>query len=123
MRYLLKSCTRALITCLEVTISVVGIVMLLSFPANGSHHFDAHFRSNEVRRSIVRHAVVAAPEADAARTIARIDVQPAIPMPVIVETAVEPLSNLEASAEVSLFRLLQRFKLGLSRSSGPDPLL
>ena len=123
MRNFLKSCTRALITCLEVTISVVGIVMLLTFPAGGSHHFSAHFRSNEVRRSIVRHAIVAGPEADAARTIARIDVQPAIPMPVIVETAVEPLSNLEVSAEVSLFRLLQRFKLGASRSSGPDPLL
>jgi hypothetical protein len=119
----LKSCARALTTCLEVAISVVGVAMLLSFPATGSHHFDAHFRSNEVRRSIVRHAVVAGPEADAARTVARVDVQPAIPMPAIVETPIEPLSNHEVSTEVSLFRMLQRFKLGLSRSSGPDPLL
>ena len=123
MRNFLKSFTRSLITCLEVAVSVVGIAMLLSFPATGSHHFDAHFRSNEVRRSIVRHAVVAGPEADAARIVARIDVQPAIPMPVIIETAAQPFSNLEVSAEVSLIRLLQRFKLGPSRSSGPDPLL
>ena len=123
MRNFLKSFARALSTCLEVTVSVVGIVMLLSFPANGSHHFAAHFRSNEVRRSIVRHAIVGEPEADAARTIARIDIKPAIPMPVIVATAVEPLSDHEVSAEVSLIRLLQRFKLGPSRSSGPDPLL
>jgi hypothetical protein len=119
----LKSCSRALATCLEVAISVVGVVMLLSFPAGASHRFDEHFRANEIRRSIVRHSVVAGPEADGAQTITRIDIEPAIPMPVIAESAVRPLTGIEVSAQVSLIRLLQRFKLGPSRSSGPDLLL
>jgi hypothetical protein len=119
----LKSCARALTTCLEVAISVVGVAMLLSFPAGASHNFDEHFRANEIRRSIVRHSVVAGPEADGARTIARIDAEPAIPVPVIAESATKPLAGFEFSAQVSLIDLLQRFKLGPSRSSGPDPLL
>ena len=123
MRYFLRSCARATATCFEVAISVVGIVMLLSFPANASHQFDAHFRSNEVRRSIVRNASIAGPEADAARTVARIDAEPAIPMPVIAESAAKPLTTFDFSSDVSLVRLLQRFKLGPSRSSGSDPLL
>jgi hypothetical protein len=123
MRNFLKSCARALGTCLDVTVSVVGIMMLLSFPANPSHHFDAHFRSNEARRSIVRHAFVAGPEADAVRTVARIDVKHAIPTPVIAESATKPLTTCDFCSDVSLIRLLQRYKLGPSRSSGPDPLL
>jgi hypothetical protein len=119
----LKSCARALTTGLEVTISVVGIVMMLTFPANGSHNFGAHFRSNEVRRSIVRHSVVAGPEADGARTIARVDTKRTIPVPVMAESSAKPLAGFEFSAQVSLIDLLQRFKLGPSRSNGSDPLL
>jgi hypothetical protein len=119
----LKSCTCVLAGYLEMVISVVGIVMLLSFPAHSSHQFGEHFRTNEVRRSIVRHAFVAGPETDCAQTIARIDVEPTIPVPVIIESAAKPPAIFELSPEVSLIRLLQRFKLGPSRSGGPDPLL
>jgi hypothetical protein len=123
MRHFLKSCIRALAVGFELSISVVGIVMLLSFPANASHNFGEHFRANEVRRSIVRHAFVAGPEADGAQTIAHIDAQPTIPMPVIIESDLKPLDSFELSSEFSFVRLIQRFKLGPSRSGGSDPLL
>ena len=123
MRTFVKSFMRALAVGFELSISVVGIVMLLSFPANASHNFGEHFRTNEVRRSIVRHAFVAGPEADGAQTIAHIDAQPTIPMPVIIHSDPKPLDSFELSSEFSFVRLIQRFKLGPSRSGGPDPLL
>ena len=127
MRNFLKSCRRALAVGLELTISVVGIAMLLSFPANSSHSLGEHFRSNEVRNSIVRHAFVAGPEADGAQAIAHVDAEPTIPMPVIIESAAKPLDGFglfsQVSSEVSFLRLIQRFKLGSSSSGGPDPLL
>lgn len=123
MRNFLKSCACAFGRCLEVAVSVVGIVMLLSFPANASHHFDAHFRSNEVRSSIVRHAIVAGPEADDAQTIVHIDSLPSVPAQMIIQNSPKLVTSFDSSGEVSLFRLLQRFKLGPSRSGGPDPLL
>lgn len=123
MRHFLKSFIRALALGFELSISVVGVVMLLSFPTNASHNFGEHFRTNEVRRSIVRHAFVAGPEADGAQTIAHIDAQPTIPMPVIIESDSKPLDSFELSSEFSFVRLIQRFKLGPSRSDGPDPLL
>lgn len=123
MRNFLKSCRRAFAVGLELSIAIVGIVMLLSFPANSSHNFGQHFRTNEVRRSIVRHAFVAGPEADASQAITRIDAEPTIPMLVIIESAAKPLDVFELSSEDSFVRLLQRFKLGPARSGGPDPLL
>ena len=127
MRTFVKSSLRALALGFELSISVVGILMLLSFPANASHSFGEHLRTNEVRRSIVRHAFVAGPEADGAQTIAHIDAQPTIPMPVIIESDPKPLDAFELSSQVSsdcsFVRLIQRFKLGPSRSGGPDPLL
>jgi hypothetical protein len=123
LKSFLKSCMRALAVGLELSISVVGIVMLLSFPVNSSHNFAEHFRTNEVRRSIVRHAFVAGPEADGAQAIAHIDAEPTIPMPAIIETAAKPLDVFELSSVVSFVRLIQRFKLGRSSSGGSDPLL
>jgi hypothetical protein len=127
MRNFLKSCKRALAVGFELSISIVGIAMLLSFPANSSHSFAEHFRTNEVRNSIVRHAFVAGPEADGAQAIAHFDAEPTIPMPVIIESAAKPLDGFglssQFSSEVSFLRLIQRFKLGSSSSGGPDPLL
>ena len=127
MRTFVKSSLRAFALGFELSISVVGILMLLSFPASASHSFGEHFRTNEVRRSIVRHAFVAGPEADGAQTIAHIDAQPTIPMPVIIESDPKPLDGFElssqGSSDCSFVRLIQRFKLGSSSSGGPDPLL
>jgi len=123
MRNFLKSCVRVVAVGFELSISIIGIAMLLSFPANASHNFGEHFRTNEVRRSIVRHAFVAGPEADGAQTIAHIDAQPTIPMSVIIESDPKPLDSFELSSEFSFVRLIQRFKLGPSSSGGPDPLL
>ena len=123
MRNFLKSCRRGLAVGLELGISIIAIAMLLSFPANSSHNFAEHFRSNEVRNSIVRHAFVAGPEADGAQAIAHVDAEPTIPMPVIIERDPKPLDVFELPSEVSFVRLLQRFKRGPSRSGGPDPLL
>lgn len=121
----LKRWARAVAVCFEATASIVGIAMLLSFPASSAHFFGDHFRSNEVRRTIVRHAFVAGPEADSAQTIVRIDTEPTIPIPVpvIVAGAQEPVVSYELSSDSSHIRLLHRFKLGQSRSRGPDPLL
>jgi len=127
LKAFLKSCRRALGVGLELSISVVAIAMLLSFPANSSHSFAEHFRSNEVRNSIVRHAFVAGPEADGVQANAHFDAEPTIPMPVIIESAAKPLDGFglssQVSSEVSFLRLIQRFKLGSSSSGGPDPLL
>lgn len=119
----LKCWAHAVAVCFEVTVSVVGIAMLLSFPANSSHSFGEHFRSNEVRRSIVRHAIVAGPEADGVQAIAHVDAEPTIPMPVVIESDPKTLDVFELPSEVSFVRLIQRFKLGSSSSGGSDPLL
>lgn len=123
LRDFLKSSGRRAGTFLCAVACIVCIAMLLSFPATSAHNFSGHFRSNEVRRSIVRHASVAAPEADGAQAIARVDIEPTIAMPVIVESIAQPLATFEVYAEVSLIRLLLRFKLGPSRSDGSVPLL
>jgi hypothetical protein len=123
MRKLLNLATGGVAIFIRVSVCIVSVAMLLSFPANSSHHFDQHFGSTQIRRSIVRHTFVDGPKDNGAEEIARIDLEPTIPVPVIIESAAKPLATFELSSEVSPIRLLQRFKLGRSRSGGPDPLL
>lgn len=102
---------------------LVAVAMLLSFPANTSHHFDQHFGVAQVRRSIVRHTSVAGPEDSGVDGIAAIDLEPAIPVPIVIASAAKPLVVFEPRAEVSPVRLLHRYKFGRARSDSPDPLL
>jgi len=102
---------------------IVGVAMLLSFPAITAHHFGPHFGATEIRRSIVRHTFVAGPEEDGLEETAHIDAQPAIPMPVIIENVAKGFFPQTIVSEVPAFRLLQHFKLRPSRSDAPDPLL
>jgi len=97
--------------------------MLLSFPTARSHHFGQHFGTTEIRRNIVRHTFVAGPETGGVEKIALIDAQPAIPVPVIIANVARGFFARELASDIPIFRILQHFKLGPSRSSAPDPLL
>jgi hypothetical protein len=96
--------------------------MLLSFPTARTHHFGQHFGTTEIRQNIVRHTFVAGPEAGEEK-IAQIDAQPAIPMPVTVESVAKSFFRPATISHVPTFRILLHLKLGPSRSGASDPLL
>jgi hypothetical protein len=123
MGKLLNFATGGVAASIRVSVCIVSVAMLLLFPAISSHHFDQHFGATQIRRSIVRHTFVDAPKDNSAEGIARIDLEPTIRVPVTIESAAKPLATFELSSEVPPIRLLQRFKLGRSRSGEPDPLL
>jgi hypothetical protein len=98
--------------------------MLLTFPANKPHNFHSHFRTPEVRRSIVRHTQLAQAEDSAAESVRHTALQPGIvPLLHIVETAVATTSNVELVPQALPTRLFLRLKLGFSLAGGEDPLL
>jgi hypothetical protein len=119
----LKSSRRTIAGCLRVAACVVGIAMLLSFPAVSAHLYGQHFRTTEIRQNIVRHTFVAGPESGSVEQFAHLDAQPSISMPVIIDNVAKRSLLLATASDVPTFRLLHRFKLGPSRSGGSDPLL
>lgn len=119
----LKSGRRAIAASLRAVACVVGIAMLLSFPAVSAHLYGQHFRTSEIRQNIVRHTFVAGPESGGVEEFAHIDAQPAISTPVTIENVAKRSFLLATASEVPTFCFLQRFRLGPSRSGGPDPLL
>jgi hypothetical protein len=98
--------------------------MLLTFPTNKAHSFANHFRTPEVRRSIVRHTQLAQTENDAATSIKRLGLQPDIvPLLLVIQTAFATTSNVELAPQALPTRLFLRLKLGFSLAGGEDPLL
>ena len=102
---------------------MLGVAMLLSFPAARSHHFDQRFGTTEIRQNIVRHTFVAGPEAGGDEKMAQVDSLPAISVPVTVENVAQSVLRSAMVSYVPSFRVLQHLKLGPSRSSSSDPLL
>jgi hypothetical protein len=119
---LLKSGGWAIATFLRAAACILGVAMLLSFPAARTLHFRQHFGTTEIRQNIVRHTFVAGPEAAGVEKIARIDSLPVIPTPVTDEKVANSIFRLPI-VSVPTFRMLQHFKLGQSRSGSPDPLI
>jgi hypothetical protein len=122
LRNLLKSSELTVATFLHVAACVVSVAMLLSFPAARPHRFGQHFGSTQIRQNIVRHTFVAGPEAGE-KEIAQIDSQPAIPMPVTVESVATSFFQPVPISYVPTFRFLLHLKLGPSLSGASDPLL
>ena len=123
LRDLLKSGRRAIAASLSAIACILSVAMLLSFPAARANLYGQHFGTAEIRQNIVRHTFVAGPEAGAVEKIAHIDAIPAISTPVAIETVAERFLPFAVVSDVPAFRLLQRVKLGSSRSGVPDPLL
>lgn len=119
---LLKSGGRAIATSLRAAACILGVAMLLSFPAARTLHFRQHFGTTEIRQNIVRHTFVAGPEAAGVEKIAHVDSLPTIPTPVTVENVAKSSFRLPI-VSVPTFRILQHLKLGPSRSGVPDPLI
>jgi hypothetical protein len=119
---LLKSSERTVATFLRVAACILSVAMLLSFPAARPHHFGQHFGTTEIRQNIVRHTFVAEPE-PGEEEIAQSDAQPAIPMPVTLESVAKSFLSPAIVSNLPTFRILQHLKLGPSRSGASDPLL
>jgi hypothetical protein len=118
----LKSDGRAIVAALRAAACILGVAMLLSFPAARTLHFRQHFGTTEIRQNIVRHTFVAGPEAAGVEKIAHVDSLPVIPTPVSVQNVAKSFFRLPI-VSVPTFRILQHLKLGSSRSGVPDPLI
>lgn len=113
---------RALRSLIGATASLVGIAMLLTFPAMLNHQFRFHYRAPQVRRTIVRHTFVAQPETDAASHISRADIRPVAVMPALQIQVLRPQPvHSYPILWGSMPRLSQRLKLCPPRINASDP--
>jgi hypothetical protein len=98
--------------------------MLLTFPLIKAHTFNDHFRTPEIRRSILRHTQVAETENATAQSVERIRIQPfELPLLLESETKFATVTNVEFIPPSSPTRLFLRLKLGASPAGGEDPLI
>jgi hypothetical protein len=103
---------------------LASAAMLLTFPMSTPHSFTDHFRTPEVRRSIVRHTAVAAVEDATDRAIVRIGIEPnALSLPVDFKTKFAAINNVELALQASPTHLFLRLKLRASPAGGEDPLI
>ena len=119
----LKISGQSLAMVCRVSICAIGVAMLISFPTARAQHFRQHFGTTEVRQNIVRHTFVAGPETGAVEDVTCADAQPArVLLPTTFQLA-NRFRPSEVVADVPTFRILQRLKLGPTRSGASDPLL
>jgi len=109
-------------------IACIAIVaMLLTFPTIKPHNFTDHFRTPEVRRSILRHTQVAEVENGTEKSVERLGIHPnALPLLFdfdFAKTKFATTSNLELALQASPTRLFLRLKLGASPAGGEDPFI
>lgn len=123
MQQRLPSSMRSVTAFLHAAACVVGLAMLLSFPALKPHQFAAHFRAPEVRRVIERHSSVCETHDQTPTRIAQSNLEPVSYQPVELGSAVAPALNFEVASQVPLARMFRHLKLGLSRPGESDPLL
>jgi hypothetical protein len=98
--------------------------MLLTFPLSKAHTFNDHFRTPEIRRSIVRHTQVAEAENATTESVQRINIQPT-PLPKLLDLNKQSASItiVEFVPQAAPSRLFLRLKLGASPGGGEDPLI
>lgn len=109
-------------TICRAALCVLGVVMLLSFPATGVRGFQDHFRTPQVRQSIERHTFFAQPEVTGAEQVAPADLAPTAPVAIVTSVFSKPLAIFRVVPAIPLTRFLLRLKLGPARSGGSDPL-
>jgi hypothetical protein len=110
-------------TALRLAACVVGIAMLLCFPAVKAHRFGPHFRTPEVRRAMERHTFVAHSDDSVPARVAQLDLLPTFFIPADISSRIVPREYLESISELPLSRMLNRRKLNPSGSGGQVPLL
>lgn len=120
---LLKSSGQAIAAFLRVAACILGVAMLMSFPARRSHQFGEHFGTAQIRQNILRHTFVAGPEDGAVEDVAQIEAQPAIPTPANIEHVAKSFIRVSTVPQIPTFRILRHLRLGASRSGSSDPLL
>ena len=76
MRTSLTSVSKSAASVVRVVACLISVALLLTFPLVKAHTFNDHFRSPEIRRSIVRHTQVAEADDATAESVQRINIQP-----------------------------------------------
>jgi hypothetical protein len=107
---------------IRAVLSFIAVGMLLSFPANKVHRFEAHLRTPEIRRAIERSTFLAQPEITGAEHIVHAKVFPSVPAVLVVPVFLKPLANVRIVSEVLPTRFLLRIKPASGPSGGSDPL-
>jgi hypothetical protein len=103
---------------------IASVAMLLTFPTIKAHSFTDHYRTPEVRRSIVRYTQVAEVENGTVKTVERLGIQPsAVPLLFDCKTKFPNISDVELTLQALPTRLFLRLKLGASPAGGEDPLI
>ena len=103
---------------------VASVAMLLTFPTIKPHTFTDHFRTPEVRRSILRHTQLAEVENGTVKCIVRLGIQPnALPLLFDFKAKFPTISNVELALQASPTHLFLRLKLGASPAGGEDPFV
>jgi hypothetical protein len=124
MRMRLTAMMRTTAAIIRAIACIASVAMLLTFPIIKPHSFADHFRTPEVRRSIVRHTQVAEVENATVRTVERFGIQPsAVPLLFDCKTKHPDISNVELALEAIPTRLFLRLKLGASPAGGEDPFI
>jgi hypothetical protein len=101
---------------------LVGMLMLIAFPLQRSHSSLSHFRTHEVRRSVLRHTSLERTHySGTLEQASKIHVDFIGPTETYSGTQV--LSTKPTIPDIPVTVFLTRLKLGHSQDSGKDPLL
>jgi hypothetical protein len=114
---------RSLAAAARIVAAMIALTMLITLPAERAHSFSLHLRAPVVRRSAQAHLSVAQPEASAAQ---QLRLRSLLPTPFVALEDASPSRPLLCSGEqteIPLSRLLRHLKLGIARTSSPDPLV
>jgi hypothetical protein len=124
MRTALASALKAASPFVRFLACLTSVAMLLTFPALKSHDFAEHLRTHEVRRSIVRHTMVAPAEEPGFKRAMQIALQPARLPFLIVDFApkIAPIDSFESALQTLPTNHFLRLKLRLPRAGGEVPL-
>jgi hypothetical protein len=107
---------------LPLALGLVSVLMLLAFPITGAHSWLSHFRTDEVRRSVLSHTQLE-------RTPQRATAEEVYNYPATFVRLVEDRDQAEPDCQtatippirVNIF--LTRLKLGPPQTGGQDPLV
>jgi hypothetical protein len=108
---------------MTLVIALVSVLMTFTFPIQRPHQFANHFRTDEVRRSIERHTVLAQRQVGPTEHIAQSAGRPALPVEVAIPSKVNFPARSRLASNVLPLRLLLRLRLSPSRASAQDPLI